>query len=263
MNKLSNMMLLKLAFRTFFLQASWNYRGMMSLGFLYAVRPALDLIYPPGTARDNAYLRHLEYFNTNPYFSSIIIGVLVQLEERLKNKEISEDILHDTKEGLMTACAAIGDGLFWDSWRPFVAALTLVFAFNNYLLTPIIFLFIYNLPSLYFRFVGIFWGYNHGTDVIRKLRQFNFPQIRNNLRIGTMVFIAYLIPNHVNLHTPFLLSRTSLMYFYLGEKIVQGVGALILVLLCSAAYKAKIDVLMISFLLMIGALVLYHWGILI
>lgn len=263
MRSLSSTMLIRVAFRSFFLQSSWNYRGMMSMGFLYAISPGLDRLHERGPSREAAYLRNLEYFNTNPYFASVVMGVTLALEERLSKGEIGEDIIRDTKEGLMTACAAIGDGLFWDSWRPFVAVASLAFAFGNYMLTPLIFLAIYNLPHLYFRFAGIFWGYREGTHVIRSLRQFQFPQIRQSLRYGTIVLLAYLIPNHVNMHTPFLLTNLPLEYFYFGEKVVQGFGALILVTLGTIACRARVDVLLISFLLMVCALVLCHWGILI
>ncbi len=263
MRTLSHFMLARIAFRSFFLQSSWNYRGMMSMGFLYAISPALDQLHSEESAREAAYMRHLEYFNTNPYFSPVVMGVTLALEERLSRGEITEDIIHDTKEGLMTACAAIGDGLFWDSWRPFVAVAALTFAFGNYMMTPLIFLALYNLPALYFRFAGIYWGYREGTHVIRSLRKFQFPQIRQNLRFGTMVLLAYLIPNHVNLHTPFLLTNLPLEYFYFGEKVVQGIGATMLVALGTVAYRARVDVLLISFLLMVSALVFYHWGILI
>lgn len=259
---LKNGVLLEVAFRSFFLQSSWNYRGMMNIGFLYALKPGLDTIYPEGPKRQAAYKRHLEYFNTNPYLSSVLLGVVLTLEERLDKGEIKEDIVHDAKEGLMTALAAIGDGFFWDSWRPFVAALALVFAFGNFLLTPILFLVIYNIPHLFFRFKGIFWGYRLGTDVIRLLSRFRWQKIRSILRYSTLGLLCYLIPNHVTLHTPFLLGNNlPLEVFFFGERIVQGIGASLLVGLSVLAYKSKIDVLMISFLLMLFALLLYHWGI--
>ena len=261
---LSNGCLLRVAFRSFFLQASWNYRGMMSIGFLYAIKPGLDQIYPDGQPRSAAYRRHLEYFNTNPYLSSILMGVVLFLEEKYEKKEIGEDIIRDSKEGLMTAFAAIGDGLFWDCWRPFVAALSLVLAFGNILLTPIIFLIVYNIPHLYLRFAGIFWGYRLGADVIRILSRFQIQRVRLALRYATIALLCYMIPNHVNLHTTFLLGNNMpIEYFYVGEKLVQGIGACALVALAAVAYRSKIDVLMISFLLMVTALVLYHWGILI
>ncbi len=260
---LSNWTLFQVAFRSFFLQASWNYRGMMNVGALHALKPALDQIHPPGPARKAAYTRHLEYFNTNPYLSTIVLGVIIALEERLSRGEIKEDIIQDTREGLMTACAAVGDGFFWDSWRPFVAAVAIVLAFANVFFTPLLFVGLYNLPHLYFRFKGVFWGYRMGTDVIRLLKRFELPRIRLALRYGTIVLLCYLIPNHVNLHTTLLLANLPLEYFYVGEKLVQGLGASVVVGLAALAYRAKIDVLMISFLLMVGALVLYHWGILI
>ncbi|HNV68469.1 MAG TPA: PTS system mannose/fructose/sorbose family transporter subunit IID [Candidatus Ozemobacteraceae bacterium] len=263
MPELSRLTLLQVAFRSFFLQASWNFRGMMSMGFLYAIKPALDQIYADPELRRQAYVRHMKYFNTNPYFSSILMGVVLALEERVARREITDDIIDDTKEGLMSAFAAVGDGFFWDSWRPFVATFALLFAFNNFLLTPIIFLTLYNLPHLYLRFRGVFWGYRMGTDVIRILGRFQLPRVRLGLRYATMVLLAYLVANHVNLHTPLLITNLPMEYFYWGEKIVQGIGATLLVGLSALAYRSKIDVLTISFLLMLLALLLYHWGILI
>ena len=93
MRRLTRMMLARIAFRSFFLQSSWNYRGMMSMGFLYAISPALDQIHQSTHAREGAYLRHLEYFNTNPYFSSIVMGVTLALEERLSHGQIAEAII--------------------------------------------------------------------------------------------------------------------------------------------------------------------------
>ncbi|MBF0498487.1 MAG: PTS system mannose/fructose/sorbose family transporter subunit IID, partial [Candidatus Riflebacteria bacterium] len=200
---------------------------------------------------------------TNPYFSSIVMGVTLALEERVARGEIGEEIIRDTKEGLMTALAALGDGIFWDSWRPFVAVLSLLFAFNNYLFTPLLFLAIYNIPHIYLRFGGIFWGYRLGPDVIRLLSRLHVDRIRPALRYSTLVIVCYLVPNHVNLHTPFLITNLPIEYFFIGEKLVQGVGALLIVSVAAFAYRSRIDVLMISFLLMVTALLLYHWGILI
>ncbi len=260
---LSKWLLFKIALRSLLLQASWNYRGMMSMGFLYSIAPGLDYIYENQNAREMAYMRHFEYFNTNPYFSSIVMGVTLALEEKYKNGEkvVDPEMIHNTKEALMTSLAAIGDGLFWDSWRPFVATFSIIFATANYSLTPFVFLILYNLPHLYFRFAGIYWGYEDGMNVIRRLKQFKFPQIRQTLRMGTLVLLAYLIPNHVNIHTPYLLSNLKYEYYLYGEKVVQGLCALTLVTLGTFAYREKVNVLLISFLLLIFALVFYHWGI--
>lgn len=260
---LSSTTLFQVAFRSFFLQASWNFRGMMSMGFLYSIKPGLDQIWDDGPQRQIAYRRHMEYFNTNPYFASIVMGVTLALEERVAKGEIGEEIIRDTKEGLMTALAALGDGFFWDSWRPFVAAFALIFAFNNYLFTPLLFLLIYNVPALVLRFRGVYWGYSLGPDVIRLLMHLQMSRIRLSLRYATLILLCYLVANHVTLHTPYLITNLPLEYFFFGEKILQGFGAALIVGLAAFAYRSRIDVLMISFLLMIVALLFYHWGVLI
>ncbi len=271
---LSKWLLFKVALRSFLLQASWNYRGMMSMGFLYSIAPGLDHIYEDKNERELAYMRHFEYFNTNPYFSSIVMGVTLSLEEKYKNgdNKVDPEIIHNTKEALMTSLAAIGDGFFWDSWRPFVAVFAIVFAAANYSFVPFLFLILYNLPHLYFRFAGIYWGYEDGMNVIRKLKGFKIPQIRQTLRMGTLVLLAYLIPNNVSVKTPFYIKvmeyiqdlsakKISLEYGIFFNKIVQGVIALLLVSLGTFAYRKKVNVLLISFLLLILALMFYHWGI--
>lgn len=265
---LSKKLLFKVALRSFLLQASWNYRGMMSMGFLYSIAPGLDYIYEDKNARELAYMRHFEYFNTNPYFASIVMGVTLYLEEKYKNgdKYVDPEMIHNTKEALMTSLAAIGDGFFWDNWRPYVACFAIVFAAANNSFTPFIFLFLYNLPHLYFRFAGIYWGYEEGVNVIRKLKNFNFPQMRQSLRIGTLVLLAYLIPNFVRVNTPiftsyYIAQKLSSDQYQFCQKVVQGVIALLLVYLGTMAYREKVNVLLISFFLLILALMFYHWGI--
>lgn len=261
----SRWQLLNVAMRSFLLQASWNYNHMMNMGFLYSISPCLDVIYEAGPEREEAYLRHFEYFNTNPYFSSIVMGVTLKLEEKLHNKEegITPELIHTAKENLMTSLAAVGDGLFWDNWRPYVAVFAIALACGNILLTPFIFLLLYNVLHLYLRFAGVFWGYEQGVGVSRHLKKYNFPHIRETLRMGTLTLLTYLIPNYINIHTPYLVGKWSFEAYLYGEKLVQGLVAIPLVALGVYACRQRVNVLLISFLLIIVALVFNHWDILI
>ncbi len=54
---------------------------MQSLGFAYAMLPALKRLYPdPQEYRARLQL-HMEYFNTQPYLASFILGAAVRMEE--------------------------------------------------------------------------------------------------------------------------------------------------------------------------------------
>ena len=52
-------------------------------------------------------------------------------------------------------------------------------------------------------------------------------------------------------------------WYNFGEKIIQGLLALGFVTVATIGCRSKLDVLLISFLLMLGALVLNRWQILI
>ena len=63
------------------IQASWSFDRMQTLGFAYAMLPALRRLYPNGDELTSRINLHLEYFNTQPYLASFILGAAVRLEE--------------------------------------------------------------------------------------------------------------------------------------------------------------------------------------
>ena len=55
-------------------------------------------------------MRHLNFFNTHPYFSSLVGGVIAREEG---GKLDRGDFLDDLKHSLMSTFGSIGDELFW------------------------------------------------------------------------------------------------------------------------------------------------------
>jgi hypothetical protein len=56
---------LRVFLRSLLLQASWNPKGMQNLGLVYALYPALEVLYPEPAKRREAVQRHLTFFNTH------------------------------------------------------------------------------------------------------------------------------------------------------------------------------------------------------
>ncbi len=79
-------MLLRVFLRSLFLQASWNPKGMQNLGLVYALYPALEVLYPDPEARGEAVQRHLTFFNTHPYVAAAIVGGVLYHEERIAGR---------------------------------------------------------------------------------------------------------------------------------------------------------------------------------
>jgi len=114
--------LLRVYWRSLFLQAAWNPQGMQNLGLAYALYPALEVLYPDEAARSEAVRRHLTVFNTHPYVAASIVGGVLHHERRIARGEQGPERVVAFKAALMGPLAALGDGFFWLSLRPAVGA---------------------------------------------------------------------------------------------------------------------------------------------
>ena len=108
--------------RTFFLQALWNFERLQNVGFLYILYPVFKSLYKDKEKRKEALLRHIGFFNTNPYMVNIIIAMVINAENNIalgQEKNIKKPEM--IKSVMAGPTAAIGDYFFWGTWRPFVS----------------------------------------------------------------------------------------------------------------------------------------------
>src|SRR5207253_2500955 len=118
--------LLETFFRSFFLQALWNYERMQNVGFAFSMVPLLKHAHRARESLARALRRHLEYFNVHPYFAPIVMGVVFNREKALEEAKRSEDpTLVVLKNSMGGAFGAIGDHVIWGTWRPFCAIMAL------------------------------------------------------------------------------------------------------------------------------------------
>lgn len=179
----------RVIFRSFFLQASWSFERMQSLGFLFAVLPALRLLYA-GEGLAAACRRHLDYFNTHPFMAAPVLGTTLALEELEKRGEPGYLGVTEFKKMVMAPYAAMGDALFWGGVRPVASGAALFFAIRGSLLAPIVFLLLFNLPHLWFRCVGVTRGYALGLKVVEIVQKRRLPDIAIRLKEGMVVLLG-------------------------------------------------------------------------
>ncbi|HTP50388.1 MAG TPA: PTS system mannose/fructose/sorbose family transporter subunit IID [Anaeromyxobacteraceae bacterium] len=174
--------------RSLFLQAAWNRRGMQNLGFAYAIAPALRRLYPERERRRAALRRHLSTFNCHPYTAAAIVGGAIHHEERVAAGEEPESAPLEYKQVLQGPLAAVGDGFFWAGLRPFAGALAAVgvLAVGWPALLAVIVL--YNAVQLWVRFSLFRVGYRYGDAVVDRLAALSLPAWGARLRsAGTLV----------------------------------------------------------------------------
>lgn len=229
--------------RSLFLQASWNFERLQSLGMLYVLAPALRFLYR-GEALTAACRRQLEYFNTHPFMASPVIGTLLSLEEKNRRGEKSYLGIEDFKRMAMAPYAAIGDGLFWGGIRPAAAAIALFFALRGSLWAPAVFLAFFNLPHLAFRTLGLLEGYRQGLGVVEVIQHRRLPDVAIRLKEGTVVllgglcaYFAFLTLRGESLPVGWGLCAVPAVLFA-GRLAHRGVSTLLLVLTTAALVVA-------------------------
>src|SRR6476659_4393320 len=106
--------MLQTFFRSFFLQTLWNFERLQNVGFAFSIAPLLKTLDLPKTVFRQVLRRQLMYFNTHPYFSTIVMGVVFAKEKGREGPLESEDptvtVLKDSMGG---AFGAIGDHVIW------------------------------------------------------------------------------------------------------------------------------------------------------
>ena len=165
---------------------------MQNVGFLYMLLPILRETLAPAQLPE-AVRRHVQFFNTHPYFSSTVLGAVARLEEEGAANPASPAYLNMSalKLGLMGSLGAIGDSLFWAALRPLGAWIAVILMMTGHTLMGVAaFLTVYNVPHLLVRFGGAAVGYAAGVDVVRQLRRVDFPHLTQRLK-GLAVACAF------------------------------------------------------------------------
>ena len=92
---------LKVCLNHQYLQGSWNFERMQNGGWCYGLLPALKELYPNKEDFDKAVDRHLKFYNTHPYVSAPIVGIVLAMEEeKAKGADISDTSIQDVKNWL-------------------------------------------------------------------------------------------------------------------------------------------------------------------
>lgn len=185
--------------RSFFIQAMWNFRSLISVGFAISLFPvARSLCRNEGELR-SFLQRHLKFFNAHPYMASYALGVSARLEEMYVGGEAGAcEKLEQLKELLISILGARGDRLFWFTLKPFSLILGLSMAYllasPPWQVTALAAAFVfYNLPHFYLRYRGIVEGYRQGMEVYRCFQGENFKALKMlSLGLGTAGFILFL-----------------------------------------------------------------------
>lgn len=170
--KLTKKDLTRVAIRSLGMEWDWNYERQMNMAFCYSMLPVIKKLYPTKEEQTEAMQRHLEFFNTTPHLSTLILGITAAMEEQNANDpEFETESINNVKVSLMGPLAGIGDSFIWGTLRIIATGVGVSLAAQGNILGPLLFLLLFNIPAQGLRFYLMHAGYKLGSGFLAKVQE--------------------------------------------------------------------------------------------
>ena len=171
-NKLTKKELNQVFWRSFGMEWDWNYERQMNMAYCYSMLPVIKKLYSNKEDQIAAMQRHLEFFNTTPQLSTLILGISAAMEESNANDpNFDTESINSVKVSLMGPLAGIGDSFIWGTLRIIATGVGLSLANQGNILGPILFLLIFNIPAQGLRYYLMNAGYKLGSGFLAKIQE--------------------------------------------------------------------------------------------
>lgn len=190
----------KVFFRSLTMEYSWNYERQQHMGFCYSMLPIIRRVYDNKEDQIQAAKRHMEFFNTTPYISTLILGISSAMEEANANDDrFDASSINSIKAALMSPLAGIGDSLFWGTLRVIATGLGVSLSMQGNILGPLLFFLVFNIPAYIVRWLCLKWGYGFGTSFLSKIEESGLmPKLTMGAAILGLMVIGAMVPNLVS-----------------------------------------------------------------
>ncbi|PNK70075.1 MULTISPECIES: PTS system mannose/fructose/sorbose family transporter subunit IID [Pantoea] len=236
----------QLFIRQFPLLGSMNYTRMEGLSYGWALAPMLKKIYANEPHRYLESLkRNSQFFNTNQHIAPFIMGLTLSMEkENAANPDFDTSSINGIKVALMGPFAGIGDSFFYGVLRIIATGVAIGLASQGNLLGPLLFLLIYNIPSLLLRYYAGVAGYRLGSKYITEATQSGLLGcITRASTIMGLMMVGAMSASMVKFTTTFKTTIAGQPFVLqdILDKICVGLIPLLLVLLCLKLLNKKVS----------------------
>lgn len=229
----------RILMRSFLIQGGWNYRTLLGAGFAWALLPATRGGRTP--AEEELWVEeHSGYFNLHPYLAPAALAAVARMEEEGR----PDEEVRRFKSAIGSLFGSVGDGLFWNAWRPVALASAIGAAALGMGAVAVVtgFLVLYNLLHLRVRFQGVRLGWDAGVKVGEGIREMKIPEWTERIRTVGVLILGLISGLLLGMGTgadltAWVLPALSLVAlslgWFLGETVHRWIPAVFLALIIS------------------------------
>lgn len=253
-------------FKSFGLEGPFIYSRLQAIGWCRSMLPAIEKLYDTDEERCAAVNRHLEFFNSNPEFSTFIMGISASMEEQNAVEQgFDTASINNVKAGLMGPLAGIGDSFWWGIVKTVASGIGCQFAMQGNVLGPILFLLVFNIPHWAIRYILTFKGYELGHRVLDMMAESDIiEKISLCAGILGMMVIGAMTCDMISVSTPLVFNmanEVTLEVQAVLDEILPNLLPLLTMLGVAELLKRKVKVIPLIFGLLVFGIVFNLLGI--
>jgi PTS system mannose-specific IID component len=217
-----------------------SFERYLASSLLYGMMPILRKLYKDDEALKAAYKRQLLFFNTQlSWGGGVITGLMASMEaerakEEYEQSEISmkDDLMYNTKAGLMGALAGIGDAIDSGTVQYIFIAIAVPWAQQG---SPLGALFPFICFALYQVLLGVFFArqaFNMGRNATGLMGSAGVQTAINTLSVLGLFMMGILAGNYVKVSSTlqFSISGKEFVMQKILDSIVPGILPLTVVM---------------------------------
>ena len=211
-----------------------SFERLQAVAFTYTISAALEKLYKDDKDGLRECLkRHLEFFNTEGNIGSLIVGIVLALEEKKKIEgDVDHEVITNSKVGLMGPIAGLGDALIQGTVKSIILSLAASFGLQGNILGGIIPLLFPLTGYLVGKYLAIL-GYNLGIEAVNQLINSGLMnKIINVASILGIFMMGALSSSYVKLSTPLQFTVGSSGQTIIVQDVLDSVVPGLLPLLC-------------------------------
>lgn len=180
----------RVVWRSLWVQASWSFKGMQTVGFAYALAPLLD---GKDEMKREKLLAHLELFNTHPFLATAAVAATAKEENAAEG--VSADAAQ-TRRFMMGAMGGMGDSLFWGGLKIFAAVLGVALAVEGWLYAPFLAVGLCLAVGLAARWRSLELGLAHGKMALLELQKCKPVLVAARLKLAAAALLGWTAVRH-------------------------------------------------------------------
>jgi len=209
-----------------------SYERLQALGFVTAILPILQKLYPEKEDLKQAIKRHLVFYNTEAVYGAPINGIVIAMEEqKARGADIDDDTITGIKTGLMGPMAGIGDSIDWATLKPIIFGLAVTLSTNGSILGAFFLLMLPLIQIIVGRNLAAY-GYRAGQASIREILQSgHIRTLINGASTLGLFMMGALSSTYVKLSTPLQFSFGAQNKPFILQQVIDNIVPGILPLL--------------------------------